>query len=132
MVRAWRIDESNLDENKLEVNLDETKLQLFELDDVKRRTGITFGKVWKLCLKSRFMLFRQESLIVIFIGSQLTDDTYMYVFQLNADTYNDDGSLDKIRKESGYSYEDEIEVSSDKLPNFDVMVGGVYMLLYVK
>ncbi|XP_021956124.1 1,2-dihydroxy-3-keto-5-methylthiopentene dioxygenase isoform X2 [Folsomia candida] len=83
MVRAWHIDESKLDENKLE--LSENERELVNLEDLKEHTGVLY---WKL----------------------------------NADTYNEDGTLDEIRKCRGYTYADEIEVSSKTLPNFDVMI----------
>ncbi|KAG0409760.1 hypothetical protein HPB47_013115 [Ixodes persulcatus] len=38
---------------------------------------------------------------------------------LNADTYEQDGELEKIRKDRGYSYTDVIEISRDKLPNYE-------------
>jgi len=84
MVRAWPIEDSNLDDNKLEA-CDPDGKALLDLEDLKKRTGVLY---WKL----------------------------------NADAYNEDGSLDKIRKARGYTYADEIEVSSTTLPNFDVMV----------
>jgi len=84
MVRAWPIEDSKLDDNKLEA-CDPNGEALLDLEDLKKRTGVLY---WKL----------------------------------NADAYNEDGSLDKIRKERGYSYADEIEVSSTTLPNFDIMV----------
>lgn len=40
-------------------------------------------------------------------------------WKLNADTYMEDGELDKIKKERGYSYTDVIEISRDKLPNYE-------------
>lgn len=39
----------------------------------------------------------------------------MYLLQLNADTYTTDGKIDKIRKERGYSYEDEVGMLAFKI-----------------
>jgi len=83
MVRAWKIRESDLDENKWETSNENT--QYLDLETVTKNTGVLY---WKL----------------------------------DADKYKEDGSLEKIRKDRGYTYEDEIECSSEKLPNFDMMV----------
>ncbi|KAH7954459.1 hypothetical protein HPB49_018759 [Dermacentor silvarum] len=40
-------------------------------------------------------------------------------WKLNANTYEEDGELEKIKKERGYSYTDVIEISKDKLPNYE-------------
>lgn len=40
-------------------------------------------------------------------------------FTLNVDTYIIDGTLDKIKKERGYTYEDELVCSKECLANYD-------------
>lgn len=42
--------------------------------------------------------------------------------QLNAATFDTDGVVDKIKKDRGYTYEDLIEISKDKLPNYEEKV----------
>lgn len=51
--------------------------------------------------------------------TELNQKTGVEYFQLNSDTFQADGQLDKIRKERGYSYEDEIICSRDCLPDYD-------------
>lgn len=41
---------------------------------------------------------------------------------MNVDTYEGDGMLDKIKKDRGYNYEDVIEISPEKLPNYEEKV----------
>jgi 1,2-dihydroxy-3-keto-5-methylthiopentene dioxygenase len=41
---------------------------------------------------------------------------------LNIDTHEEDGVLDKIKKDRGYNYEDVIEISPEKLPNYEEKV----------
>lgn len=43
----------------------------------------------------------------------------MSLFQLNPETYKTDGVLDAIKKERGYTYEDEITCSKECLPNYE-------------
>lgn len=38
---------------------------------------------------------------------------------LNPDTWKTDGSLDKIKKERGYTYEDCVEISRETLPDYE-------------
>lgn len=42
-MRAWHIDESKLDENKLE--LSENERELVNLEDLKEHTGVLYWKV---------------------------------------------------------------------------------------
>jgi len=42
--------------------------------------------------------------------------------QLNADTFDTDGVVDQIKKERGYNYEDVVEISEEKLPNYAELV----------
>ena len=64
--------------------------------------------------------------------------TYMYIrllgpvnwyvpllyLQVDADNLKEEGVLDKVRKERGYTYEDVIEISRDTLPNYDEKVSS--------
>ncbi|KAH7969941.1 acireductone dioxygenase [Rhipicephalus sanguineus] len=50
---------------------------------------------------------------------ELREKSGVLYWKLNADTYEEDGELEKIRKERGYSYTDVIEISKDKLPNYE-------------
>ena len=43
MVRAWPIDESNLDENKLELSANER--EFIDLEQLKKKTGVSYWKV---------------------------------------------------------------------------------------
>ncbi|XP_062379028.1 acireductone dioxygenase [Sardina pilchardus] len=43
----------------------------------------------------------------------------VFYWRLNADIYENDPELEKIRKERGYSYMDIITVHKDKLPNYE-------------
>lgn len=42
--------------------------------------------------------------------------------QLNADIYETDPELERIRKEQGYSYMDIITIHKDTLPNYEEKV----------
>lgn len=50
---------------------------------------------------------------------ELFNSTGVEFFQLNEKTYNTDGVLDKIRKERGYNYEDQITCSKECLPDYE-------------
>ena len=41
---------------------------------------------------------------------------------MNVDTHEEDGELDKIKKDRGYNYEDVIELLPEKLPNYEEMI----------
>lgn len=43
-------------------------------------------------------------------------------FQIDPVNYNEDGILDRIRNERGYTYTDIIAISRDKLPNYEEKV----------
>ncbi|XP_023208441.1 1,2-dihydroxy-3-keto-5-methylthiopentene dioxygenase isoform X2 [Xiphophorus maculatus] len=43
----------------------------------------------------------------------------VFYWKLNADTYETDPELEKIRKEQGYSYMDIITIERDRLPNYE-------------
>jgi 1,2-dihydroxy-3-keto-5-methylthiopentene dioxygenase len=45
---------------------------------------------------------------------------------LDADNYEDDVELEKIRKERGYSYEDFIEVSPNTLPGYETKIKNFF------
>ncbi|XP_071955770.1 acireductone dioxygenase-like [Antedon mediterranea] len=47
-------------------------------------------------------------------------------WQVDADNYKQEGLLDKIRKERGYSYEDFITVSPEKLPNYEEKIKSFF------
>ncbi|XP_030748930.1 1,2-dihydroxy-3-keto-5-methylthiopentene dioxygenase [Sitophilus oryzae] len=40
-------------------------------------------------------------------------------YKINIDTLKSDGVLDKIKSDRGYTYEDEITISPDRLPNYE-------------
>lgn len=48
---------------------------------------------------------------------------FFLFFQLNADIYENDPELQKIREERGYSYMDIITIHPDKLPDYGNKVG---------
>lgn len=43
-------------------------------------------------------------------------------FQFDPDTYEQDNAFEELKKERGYTYEDVIEISPDKLPNYEEKV----------
>ncbi|CAH0727610.1 unnamed protein product, partial [Brenthis ino] len=47
-------------------------------------------------------------------------------FNINVNTYLIDGVLDKIKKERGYTYEDEIACSKECLPNYEEKIKSFY------
>ncbi|XP_077289917.1 acireductone dioxygenase 1 [Arctopsyche grandis] len=47
-------------------------------------------------------------------------------FQINCDTYKTDGILDKIKKERGYTYEDDITCSKECLQNYEEKLKSFY------
>ncbi|XP_055531668.1 acireductone dioxygenase [Wyeomyia smithii] len=51
--------------------------------------------------------------------AELFNNTGVEYFKLNGATYESDGLLDKIRRERGYSYEDEIVCSKECLPDYE-------------
>ena len=42
--------------------------------------------------------------------------------QLDAENYESEGILEKVKKERGYNYSDVIEVSPETLPNYETKV----------
>ncbi|KAJ6610512.1 1,2-dihydroxy-3-keto-5-methylthiopentene dioxygenase [Pseudolycoriella hygida] len=50
---------------------------------------------------------------------ELYKSTGVEFFLLNAKTYDVDGVLDKIRKDRGYNYEDQITCSKECLPDYE-------------
>lgn len=48
-------------------------------------------------------------------------------FQLNADIYENDPELQKIREERGYSFMDIITIHPDKLPDYGNKVSYAYL-----
>ncbi|XP_039759630.1 1,2-dihydroxy-3-keto-5-methylthiopentene dioxygenase [Pararge aegeria] len=47
-------------------------------------------------------------------------------FNINVETYTTDGVLDKIKKDRGYTYEDEITCSKECLPNYEEKIKSFY------
>uniref|UniRef100_A0A2R5LHW8 Acireductone dioxygenase n=1 Tax=Ornithodoros turicata TaxID=34597 RepID=A0A2R5LHW8_9ACAR len=47
-------------------------------------------------------------------------------WKLDADNYERDGELEKIRRDRGYSYTDVIEISKDKLANYEDKIKMFY------
>lgn len=93
MVRVWYMDDEETDQ-RLEHQRDPPAF--ISVDDLFKRTGVEYFQVnisfWKLFLNSAEFDFVFSNRIL----------------QLNADTYSTDGKIDKIRKDRGYSYEDEV------------------------
>ncbi|XP_033109682.1 1,2-dihydroxy-3-keto-5-methylthiopentene dioxygenase-like [Anneissia japonica] len=54
------------------------------------------------------------------------DEHGVKYWQIDADNYKEEGLLDKIRKERGYSYEDVISISKDKLPNYEEKIKSFF------
>lgn len=88
MVRAWYMDNETNDQ-RLEHHRNPPKF--IDLDQLFKITGVEYFQV-----------------ISIPISNIQQMNKHFIYFQLNADTYQMDGKLDKIRKERGYSYEDEV------------------------
>lgn len=57
---------------------------------------------------------------------QLKKSTGVLYWKIDADNYKEEGLLDKIRKERGYSYEDVIEISPKTLPNYDEKIKNFF------
>ncbi|MCJ8736643.1 hypothetical protein PDJAM_G00014910 [Pangasius djambal] len=53
------------------------------------------------------------------VSVQELQDIGVWYWKLNADIYENDPELQKIREEKGYSYMDIIDVHPDKLPNYE-------------
>lgn len=47
-------------------------------------------------------------------------------FKLNVNTYKTDGVLDKLKRERGYAYEDEMVCTKEGLPNFEEKIKSFY------
>lgn len=108
MVRAWYMDDEQTDQ-RLEHHRNPKKF--IQLDELLKKTGVEYFPVSSIPF---FILNKchEHCGIVVKNGFQF--------FQLDAETYKVDGVLDQIRKERGYSYEDEV---TDRLttihPKFD-------------
>lgn len=85
------MDDENTDQ-RLEHHRDPP--QFMPLDELYEKTGVEYFPVSQLNGPKQQNVCSRSSLEVS--------------FQLNADTYNVDGKLNKIRKERGYTYEDEV------------------------
>ncbi|KAL1432887.1 hypothetical protein MTO96_001883 [Rhipicephalus appendiculatus] len=102
MVRAWYMDEDSSVDQREEHQLDPpVPVSLDELREKERSPLLEVVESTLIGCKAYYICTRMDN------------------FQLNADTYEDDGELEKIRKERGYSYTDVIEISKDKLPNYE-------------
>lgn len=42
------------------------------------------------------------------------------------ETYKEDGKLEELKKERGYSYEDEISISKETLPNYEEKIKSFF------
>ncbi|XP_013789958.1 1,2-dihydroxy-3-keto-5-methylthiopentene dioxygenase-like isoform X2 [Limulus polyphemus] len=50
---------------------------------------------------------------------ELYENCGVIYYQLDADNYDAEGKLEKIKKDKGYNYEDEIQLSRNKLPDYE-------------
>jgi len=57
---------------------------------------------------------------------ELPKKTGVLYWKINVDHLKEEGLFDKIRLERGYNYEDLIEISRDKLPNYDNTINKFY------
>nr|XP_034832367.1 1,2-dihydroxy-3-keto-5-methylthiopentene dioxygenase [Maniola hyperantus] len=57
---------------------------------------------------------------------ELYKKTGVEYFNINVETYTTDGVLDKIKKDRGYTYEDEITCSKECLPNYEEKIKSFY------
>ncbi|CAH2050861.1 unnamed protein product, partial [Iphiclides podalirius] len=58
---------------------------------------------------------------------ELYQKTGVEYFNINVNSYQTDGVLDKIKEERGYSYEDEITCSKECIPNFEEKLKAFFM-----
>ncbi|KAK7078315.1 1,2-dihydroxy-3-keto-5-methylthiopentene dioxygenase [Halocaridina rubra] len=52
----------------------------------------------------------------------LKENTGVLYWKLNPESYETDGQLEKIKSDRGYTYTDVIQVSPDKLPNYETTI----------
>ncbi|KAF4084301.1 hypothetical protein AMELA_G00126970 [Ameiurus melas] len=60
------------------------------------------------------------------VSLQELQDVGVWYWKLNADIYENDSELQKIREEKGYSYMDIIDVHPDKLPDYEEKLKTFY------
>lgn len=47
-------------------------------------------------------------------------------FQFPVDTYQQDGKMEELKRQRGYSYEDEISISKDTLPDYEAKIKSFF------
>ena len=63
----------------------------------------------------------------------ITESNYKLLFQINnTEKPDEDELLQKVRKDRGYSYEDQITCSREKLPDYDNKVRDGYFKFLTK
>lgn len=92
MVRAWYMDNEETDQR---LEHQRNPPEFLDVDELFERTGVEYFQV-----------------IIIRSGKSFLNSIRLFFFvtQLNAETYSTDGKIDNIRKDRGYSYEDEVSI----------------------
>jgi 1,2-dihydroxy-3-keto-5-methylthiopentene dioxygenase len=101
MVEAWFMDDSD-DDQRQPHKTDPPRF--VSPEDLLASTGVESFKVLKIASYDMHIF------------------THLLVLQISIDETLSDPSLAKIRKERGYSYEDEITCCPEKLPNYEQKV----------
>lgn len=107
MVRCWFMDDGDSDQ-RLEHH--RTPEQFCTIDELFRRTGVEYFHVLEIAQLTCCQLEHYR-------GSLL---------QFPVDTYQKDGELEKLKQKRGYSYEDEIAISKDTLPDYETKIKSFF------
>lgn len=107
MVQCWYMDDEDTDQ-RLEHH--RTPQQFCSLEELFKKTGVEYFQVriWQ---------------IMQFLN--LIDD-HNFWFQFPVESYQKDGKLDELKKNRGYTYEDEISISKDTLPDYENKIKSFY------
>ncbi|XP_070589042.1 acireductone dioxygenase isoform X1 [Erythrolamprus reginae] len=116
MVEAWYMDDSREDPRKPHRPEPDRPVSLEQLS----RIGVFY---WKVIDENKDLLtgggFQQVKPLGMLLGSCES-------WQLDADNYETDPELAKIRKEKNYSWMDIITISKDMLPNYEEKIKIFY------